>query len=90
MMVIKIFTNIPKSCLKIFQVDSEDMKSIKRQYLRELDEVARNYKNQKQSSKTKEYNNTLNTSYNAKAKIERVILKKCCFTARYKGYWFFM
>ena len=55
-----------KELLKNVQVDSEDMKSIKRQYLRELDEVARNYKNQKQSSKT-EYNNTpKNTSYNAK------------------------
>ena len=55
-----------KELLKNVQVDSEDMKSIKRQYLRELDEVARNYKNQKQSSKT-EYNKTpKNTSYNAK------------------------
>lgn len=55
-----------KELLKNVQVDSEDMKSIKRQYLKELDEVAQNYKAQKQPTKKEKSNTPKNTSYNAK------------------------
>lgn len=50
-----------KEILKNVKVETEDMKAIKRQYLKELDEVARKFKTQKASS-----NRPKNTSYNSK------------------------
>lgn len=55
-----------KELLKNVQVESEDMKSIKRQYLKKLDEVSQNYKSQKPAS-VKGYNNvSKKVSYNTK------------------------
>ncbi|WMZ54913.1 hypothetical protein [Staphylococcus pseudintermedius] len=55
-----------KELLKNVQVDSEDMKSIKRHYLKKLDEVARDYKAQKQTNRKKINNTPKKTTYNAK------------------------
>lgn len=74
-----------KQTLKNVEVDSEDMKAIKRQYIRQLDEIAHNYKEQKKSEKHIE-NNPKNTSkyatYNAKKQAQS---KKESIVSQLKG-----
>lgn len=55
-----------KELLKNAHADSEDKKSIKRQYLRKLDEVAQSYKAQRQSTQMEKSNTPKYTSYNDK------------------------
>lgn len=55
-----------KEILKNVKVDSEDMKAIRRQYLRELDEVAQKFKSQKETSNKSKMNIPKNTTYKSK------------------------
>lgn len=55
-----------KELLKNVKVEQEDMKAIKRQYLKELDEIEQQYKNQNKENKKTNTPKSQNTSYNAK------------------------
>ncbi|MGO2108834.1 MAG: hypothetical protein ACTH27_07650 [Staphylococcus equorum] len=55
-----------KEILKNVKVDSEDMKAIKRQYLKELDVVAQKFKSQTESNNISKSNKPKNTTYNSK------------------------
>lgn len=55
-----------KEILKNVKVDSEDMKAIRRQYLRELDEVAQKFKSQKETSNKSKMNIPKNATYKFK------------------------
>lgn len=55
-----------KEILKNVKVDSEDMKAIKRQYLKELDAIAQKFKSQTVSDNISKNNKPKNTTYNSK------------------------